>query len=159
MAITAKQVPPDKRRAGVSFTAYAEIANARLAEDKSVSLRKREELLLQVGQSIRTTQEARAAVEFAQGKTTPPTNAGNAPDLEKDMFVCIGNEEDPEYIVKSKGLPDTLRQEAITIIHVKTCKKLVGNKWAEIGEYVPPTVAKETGKAKKGGKKPVAAKK
>lgn len=157
MAATAKVVTADERREGVSFTTYAEIANARIDKDEAKQTEAIAGLIARVGAegegAIKTAQDARGAVEAAQGKTGPASNTSTAPNTEKDDFIVFGVDSDPDRVVRSKGLPDALKEGALCVIHKKTGKRMVGKKWVDLDEYKAPEATPAAADKKKGAKK------
>lgn len=174
MAITAKNVPPDKRDKNVPFTTYAEVANARFSKDEAEDVKKREATLALVAPKaadekknvgkVTTALEARKAVQAAQGKEPPKAPDPNAVNDEKDLFlIIIGGD-----VKKSIGFPTSLEadENVMMIIHAKTARKAYGTgakrKWTALDEHKEPEPKKEEKKedkkkdkkgAKKGGAK------
>lgn len=155
MAVTAREVPPDSRKPGVSFTTYAEIANARFSTDEAKNKAKLAEVIAKVGEKkltgdekkdatananiITTSQEARKAVQIAQGKTITAPDP-NKVDLEKDSFIIVDTEAGS--IQTCTGFPAILAgNDGVVIIHAKTQRKSYdakGNKWTALDKYTHP---------------------
>lgn len=157
MAVTAREVPPEMRKPGVSFTTYAEVAGARFSEDVALQKSKMEEMIAKVGKKtgdekadagvITTSQEAREAVKAAQGKTVTPPDP-NKVDLDKDTFFIVSHDLDSLGTKVSVGFPNEFAEdddEKTQIIHVKTARVMYGYtvkngpKWTPLAKYEHPT--------------------
>jgi hypothetical protein len=176
MAVTARIVPPEKRLPNVSFTTYAEVANARLSKDDAENSKKLTEVIDRIGEKpaktgdakkdeaasagiITTSQEARKAVQEAQGKTPPtPPDPLNV-DLEKHDFIIVNTEDGT--VSHSKGFPKSLEDtEGVTIIHAKTARKAYGAgkklKWTPLDLHEEPAPEPEKPAATPEPEKPAA---
>lgn len=162
MAVTAREVPPDMRKPGVSFTTYAEIASARYSKDDKEDKAKKEALIGKIGEKvitgdekkdavanqniITTAQQAREAVKIAQGKPTVAPDP-NAVNLEKDLFFVVNHDVTDFGVKTATGFPFSLADkdaEQIEIIHVKSKRvaygftKKNGPKWTALSEHKEP---------------------
>lgn len=168
MAVTSRNVPPEKRNPDVSFTTYAEIANASFSEKKGdeaakETALKRDELLGKVAPApaktgddakdavakaavITTSQQAREAVKIAQGKEIAAPADPLAVDVDKHQFIVIKKGDDGEPVVKACiGYPMSLDgDESATIIHQKTGRYINGKigskktKWLHLDTWTEP---------------------
>lgn len=189
MAITARNVPPDQRKAGVSFTTYAEIAMAKFtsADGKALAPEKNKEkvaeLVEKIGEKVKTgdekadaeanakvittAQEARKAVQTAQGKQAPTPPDPNRVDYEKDKFILVNH--DAGTVETCTAFPHSVADDdSFIIIHAKTGRKSYDykvktkeSKWSPLEEYqhpAPEPEAQPAAPATKGkGKQPAAA--
>ena len=155
MAITARAVKPEKRVKGVSFTAYQEVATARLDKEEGVNIKKRDELIERVGKNeFDNAQKVREAVREAAGKEPPLEKDPMRVDQEKDVFIYINYAE--RNSSQSVGLiKDFLNQNDIEVIHARTARSITdasGNRLAALPtEKAPEPEAEEP--AAKNGKK------
>lgn len=165
MATTARNVPPDNRLSGVSFTTYAEVANARFSKDETANQKLLTQTIEKIGEKtgnekkdtaiINTAQEARKAVRTAQGKTAPLPPDPMAVDLEKHDFLIVRDGS----LSASKGFPFSVAGETdCSIIHLKTarvCYDEKGKKWTPIEKHEEPVKEPEPDKepAKNNSKK------
>jgi hypothetical protein len=166
MAVTARNVPPDKRDPAVGFTTYAEVANARFSKDET----KNKEVLAQTiakiapksgdekkdAGVITTALEARKAVQAAQGKEPPTPADPNAVDLEKHWFAVV--DYDARETRAVVGYPKSRENEdGVDIIHLKTARRAYfkGNKlnWTALDEHKEPPTEEEAKAADAAAKK------
>lgn len=182
MAVTAREVPPDMRKPGVSFTTYAEIASAKFSEDPAIHKSKMEEIVGKIGEKpaktgdekadaaaaatvITTAQEARAAVKAAQGKTVTPPDP-NKVDLDKDTFFIVSHDLEDLGTKVCTGFPTQFAGDDIEktqIIHARTARYMhtysdkKGPSWTPLDKYEHPKPAPaEPEKPAAAAKKPAA---
>jgi hypothetical protein len=157
MAVTARAVPPEKRVKGVSFTAYQEVATARLDKDEKANSTKRDALIERVGKGVgekvdgaefKNVQDIRAAVREAAGKEPPAPKDPDAVDREKDTFIVVNWAERNTY--KMTGLiEEYMTDNDVEILHAKTARRMndtKGARWGKLEELKatpPPEPVKE----------------
>lgn len=161
MAKTAKVVPPESRVKGVSFTIYAEIANAKLAEKPEDHETKLLALLEKASSGDLNTQTAREAVKEAQGKGPKP-DVLPEDDAKRTFLVVQVDAEGGDEVKTVKGFPKLAYEDGAIIIDLKTgarfaengFRKAAANRWVAVPEYKAPEPEPEPEKpAKKKGKK------
>lgn len=174
MAVTARNVPPDKRDPNVSFTTYAEVANARLSKDETENRKLLNQTLDKIAPKektgdakkdevtnagkIVTAQDARKAIQEAQGKEPPVKPDKNAVDLAKDTFVIVNWED--HSLSACLGFPASLADtEGVDILHARTFRRAYqgGKKFSALDVHKEP--AKEGATPAKPAKKKAAKKK
>lgn len=147
-AKTARAIPPDDRKPGISFTIYREVANAKIPADKQADKTK---LLAAVGEGKHTTQTVREAVREIQGKAAPADLLPEE-DPKKVFLILDPNTADlTKAIVKTTGFPKELFDEGSIIVNPKTMQKFVKNgfakkpenRWEDLEEYTKPEPPKE----------------
>ena len=155
MAITARAVKPEKRVKGVSFTAYQEVATARLDKEEAVNNTKRDELIERVGKAeFDNVSKVRDAVREAAGKEPPVQKDPMKVDQEKDVFIYINYAE--RNSSQSEGLiKDFLNQNDIEVIHARTARAITdatGNRLSPLPTQKPIPVEAEAVAVKGNGK-------
>lgn len=162
-AKTAREIPPDDRKPGISFTIYCEYALAKYPGDEKAVEKIKDGLLTKINNGELNTQTVRAEVKKAQGKKAPPVVLPE--DDEKKVFIVVDtNAELVSVVTTSKGFPKELYLDGAMVIDPKTVlrfaengfKKASDKRWEAIPEYEKPVKAETNGKGKagaKGGKK------
>lgn len=158
-AKTARNVPPEKRTKGVSYTIFAEIANAKLDADETKHKEKMLELVDKAAKGeIKNSQEARELKNKAAGKTAPTIVLEE--DSAKAEFIVIDHKQELAQI--TVGFPKELFDNGAMVISKKTGKMFQSfrakpeNRWADLPIYkkpATPVTATTTPAAKKKGKK------
>lgn len=146
-AKTAKAIPPDDRKSGVSFTVYREVANAKIPNEK---LEDKKKLLAEVGEGKHTTQTVREAVRKLQGKEDP-VDLLPEENPKKDFLIIDLNIEITKAVQMTTGFPKELFDEGAIIVDPKTMKKFAKNgfskkpenRWEDLEEYTKPKPPKE----------------
>jgi hypothetical protein len=156
-AKTARNVPPDKRTKGVSYTIFAEIANGKYSDKPDEHKTKLAALVDKAAAGeIKSSQEARELKNKAQGKTPP------APKLpeedEKHEFIVIDHEQ--TLVQVCVGFPKEALEAGATILDKKTGKMFGSmrakpeNRWTDLPIYKKPEPEAEKEEATgKGAKK------
>lgn len=140
-AKTARNVPPEKRTKGVSYTIFAEIANAKYSDKPEEHSAKMEALVDKAAAGeIKSSQEARELKNKAAGKKAPETKLPE--EDEKHEFIVVDIAQG--LIQACVGFPKELFTEGATIIDKKTGKMFQSfkakpeNRWAELPIYTAP---------------------
>lgn len=143
-AKTARAVAPDKRK-GASFTAFAEIANARFSKDEAENKRLCDSLVDRAVKGELNTQEAREAVKIAKGVT--PAAKVRPEENEKATFLIIDHTLGTIEI--TIGFPKELLTGDAVIVDPRTgtvfgsMKAKPDNRWKELPVYVNPDAQEE----------------
>lgn len=157
-AKTARNVPPEKRVKGVSYTIYAELANAKYSDKEDEHKAKMIELVDKAASgAIKTSQEARELKNKAAGKTPPAKKLPE--ENEKHEFIVVDHAQ--ELIQTTVGFPKELFDNGATVIDKSTGKMFQSfrakpeNRWAELPIYTKPKApeTEEKPAPKKKGKK------
>lgn len=138
---TARNVPPDKRTKGVSYTIYAEIANARYSDKEDEHNKTMIELVEKAASGeIKSSQEAREIKNKAAGKKPAPKKLPE--DDEKHLFIVIDHAQ--ELVQVTAGFPKELFAEGSLVIDksngkiFQSFKSKPENRWADLPIYAKP---------------------
>lgn len=153
-AKTARNVPPEKRTKGVSYTIFAEIANAKYSDKPEEHKEKLAALVDKASAGeIKSSQEARELKNKAAGKT-PPTPKLPEED-EKHEFIVIDHEQ--QLVAVTAGFPKEALEAGATVLDKKTGKMFGSfrakpeNRWTDLPIYKKPE-PEAADKGKKGKK-------
>lgn len=140
-AKTARNVPPDKRTKGVSYTIYAEIANAKYSEKPEEHKAKMIELVDKAASGeIKSSQDAREIKNKAAGKTAPTPKLPE--EDEKHEFIVVDHAQ--ELVQVTAGFPKELFDNGAIVIDKRNGKVFQSfrakpeNRWADLTIYKKP---------------------
>lgn len=143
-AKTARNVPPDKRTKGVSYTIFAEIANAKYSDKPEDHKKKMSELIDRAAAGkIESSQQARELKNAAAGKTAPAAKLPEEND--KHEFIIIDHSQ--ELVQVTVGFPRELFDNGALILDKRTGKQFQSfrakpeNRWSDLPIYKKPAVA------------------
>lgn len=153
MARTARAFPPSERQAGVGFTTYSEIANAKFSDKPEEQAKAVKELADKaISEGKTKALEVRDLVKQKQGKPTGPAPEKLPEEDEKRVFLVIDPEaESPNEVVTAVGFPKELFEGGAMVVDLKTGKKFAENgfrksaenRWVELPTYTKPEPPKE----------------
>ena len=146
-AKTARNVPPEKRTKGVSYTIFAEIANAKYSDKPEDHKKKMVELVDRAAAGkIANSQDARAIKNAAAGKTPPAVKLPE--ENEKAEFIVIDHSQ--ELVQVTAGFPRELFDNGAIVLDKRTGKMFQSfrakpeNRWTDLSIYKRPA-AETTG--------------